>query len=135
MADELTENAEPVGYTKGPWISRGEVRSVGDQNNSSMLWCGAVTPAGSKWRGDVAHIQSCDHVPGFITREEAAANARLIAAAPDMLEALRRIANAVEINAADMGAVLAAIANADPEWVTDASGLIDTNTITGVMRA
>lgn len=76
-------------YTPGPWISRGEVRPVGDENNTSMLWCGGVEPEGDKFRGSIAHIQSCDHVRGCITREEAAANARLIAALPDLVEALK----------------------------------------------
>jgi hypothetical protein len=74
-------------HTKGPWISRGEVKPVGDPVD--MLWCGDVMPAGDKFRGSIAHIQSCDHVHGCITREEAAANARLIAAVPDLVEALQ----------------------------------------------
>lgn len=76
------------GYTPGPWIARGKVTTVGDENNSSMLWCGTVAPAGSKFRGSIANIQSCDHIGG-ISREEAAANARLIAAAPDLLSAAK----------------------------------------------
>ncbi|HDA7260228.1 TPA: hypothetical protein O5T62_002833, partial [Staphylococcus aureus] len=44
---------------------------------------------GAEWRGYVASVQSCDHIDG-ITREEAEANARLIAAAPDLLKAAEK---------------------------------------------
>lgn len=78
------------GYTPGPWISTGEVKQVKGPDGYTMHWCGNITPAYEigKYRGDIAVVQSCDHISG-ITREEAAANARLIAALPDLIEALQ----------------------------------------------
>jgi hypothetical protein len=74
-------------HTPGPWIVTGEVRNV---QGGGALYCADINP--QDWRGFVATIQSCDHIPRGITREEAEANARLIAAAPDMLTALETIA-------------------------------------------
>jgi hypothetical protein len=80
-----------IGYTSGPWTCNGKVKPVGDQNSLSMLWCGEISPKHEigKYRGDIATIQSCDHIQHGISREEAAANARLIAALPDLVEALQ----------------------------------------------
>ena len=74
-------------HTPGPWVATGEVKRV----TGDHLWCGevrpAVTPAG--YRGCVAEIQSCAHLSGGITNVEAAANAKLIAAAPVLLAQLK----------------------------------------------
>jgi hypothetical protein len=53
-----------------------------------------------------------DQIVKVAARVENWTDARLLAAAPAMLAALERIANAVEINAKDMDVVLAAIAKA-----------------------
>lgn len=75
-----------AGHTKGPWTATGEVSNV----SGTDLWCGEIYPANAvKYLGTVANVQSCDHISG-ISQEEAAANARLIAAAPDLLAALER---------------------------------------------
>ena len=71
-------------HTPGPWIADGAEEIV----TGDLLYCGQVNPAEGEWRGDICRLQSCDHIGG-IGREEAAANARLIAAAPRMLECLR----------------------------------------------
>ena len=73
-------------HTTGPWEFYGKVCAVGEVGDESDLYCGHVAPI--PWRGYVCSIQSADHVCG-ISREEAEANARLIAAAPELLEALR----------------------------------------------
>lgn len=61
----------------------------------SRHFVAVVMPEGA-YRGSVCDLQSCDHIGG-ITMDEARANARLIAAAPELLEALvaveRRIAD------------------------------------------
>ncbi|MCO5092635.1 hypothetical protein [Bosea sp. (in: a-proteobacteria)] len=74
-------------FTKGPWVALGDVHQVG--NLDEHLWCGDVSPNNATpFRGPICHIQSCDHIGG-ISREEAEANARLIAAGPQMFEALK----------------------------------------------
>lgn len=47
------------------------------------------------YRGDVARLQSCEHIDG-IGAAEMIANARLISAAPDLLEALGKTAVALD---------------------------------------
>lgn len=81
-------------YTPGPWVLTGRVHPVGDAGDETDLYCGSVYP--EPWRGSVCSIQSADHIDG-ISREEAEANATLIAAAPDLLYALERIANGQEM--------------------------------------
>ena len=60
------------GHTKGPWVTTGALVKTGDNN----------------W------IACCD-VSRVIPDKEMLANARLIAAAPDMLEALEQLQNDV----------------------------------------
>lgn len=74
-------------HTPRPWRSEGAPEFV----NSTELWCGWIEPTSTEsYRGRIATVQSCDHITG-ITRDEAAANARLIAAAPDLLEAVTEL--------------------------------------------
>lgn len=69
--------------TKGPYVLEGEVRNV----VGHQLYCGVIEKrdADGAWRGTICRIQSEDHV-GTISREEAEANARLIAQAPALVE-------------------------------------------------
>ncbi len=76
------------GHTPGPWVASGEDRVISEV----LMFCGDVSPVTvtGGYRGDIASIQSCNHIGSHgISRKEAAANTRLIAAAPDLLEALR----------------------------------------------
>lgn len=61
-------------HTPGPWEARQFVI------NGHL--CAEVLPAVGGYRGEIAYAQDAEHVDG-ITKAELAANARLIAAAPD----------------------------------------------------
>lgn len=71
-------------FTDGPWHYGGDHTDV----SGDVLYVGEITAGGSNYRGEIARVQSCDHIPNGISRDEAKANIRLIAAAPDLLLAL-----------------------------------------------
>ena len=97
-------------HTPGPWYHTGNVENVG----TDFLWCGQVQPLREPRRyvGDICNIQSCDHIQG-ITVDEAQANARLIAAAPDMLDACRQALLHFEDDQTISHVLAAAIAKAE----------------------
>lgn len=72
-------------HTPGPWNAA--TRNTHKTDAGVELVCITVMPTGG-YRGPIAELQSCDHIHG-ITTAECEANARLIAAAPDLLEALQ----------------------------------------------
>lgn len=77
-------------HTPGPWSLQGDITLVGDpysKTGQHALYCAEIRHPDSG--GCVCTIQSADHVDTGITRETAEANARLIAAAPDLLDALQ----------------------------------------------
>lgn len=69
--------------TPGPWAVENE--HIHEATGGARLLCVSIVQVGDgPWRGSVCDIQSADQISG-ISRDEAAANARLIAAAPDLL--------------------------------------------------
>ena len=66
-------------HTPGPWVLK--VRKHDD------FTVAEIEIDASPYRGDVARLQSCEHIDGIAT-DELLANARLIASAPELLEAL-----------------------------------------------
>lgn len=74
-------------HTPGPWMAEGKHRHIKvDDYSHDAYVCDVGT--GGEYRGNIAYIQSAEHIKG-ISRYEAEANARLISSAPDLLEALK----------------------------------------------
>jgi hypothetical protein len=69
-------------HTEGPWSFAHN--GAGDFKTACIDICQSNS---KEFRGQVAYLQSAEHIEG-ITMAECEANARLIAAAPDLLEAL-----------------------------------------------
>lgn len=75
-----TEGKHTGGFTPGPW--------------SASVWERHVFVAGGPNNDDIAEFNFCDESTVSISKDEAIANAILFASAPDLLEALERVANA-----------------------------------------
>jgi len=79
-------------HTPGLWEIQGGISLVGDpmsRGGQHALYCATVKQ--ENYVGGVCSIQSADHCETGITREAAEANARLIAAAPELLDALKGV--------------------------------------------
>ena len=72
-------------WTPGPWVLNIRA-SMGDATGEIVA---EIEPPNSArdYRGDITRLQSCCHIGG-IGHEELTANAKLIAAAPDLYAAL-----------------------------------------------
>lgn len=79
-------------HTPGPWQVRGEIKSGAASRAPIDEWCGSVYPQRKdyNYRGEVCFLQSSNCIKG-VTSAEAAANAHLIAAAPDLLAACEEV--------------------------------------------
>jgi hypothetical protein len=71
-------------HTPAPWVLK--IRPGHHDDNVTV----AEIEVNGKYRGGIARLQSAEHIDG-IAKDELIANARLIAAAPDMLAALKEI--------------------------------------------
>lgn len=75
--------SKPANHTPGPW-------SIVPAHQAVNSWIvGAV---------DGDSVADCSPGSPFTTSDQATANAKLIAAAPDMLEALQRIERIIDVN-------------------------------------
>lgn len=83
-------------HTHAPWLVNEERDEKGD-----VLYISVIPEPldGTRYCGRICSVFHAEHIGG-ITREESAANARLIAAAPDLLGALRSMREAVRITRA-----------------------------------
>lgn len=77
-------------HTPGKWLVDRCDTSISESGD--LVVCIDIAPEidGYEYRGQIAYLQSCEHIDG-ISVEEAKANARLIATAPELLKALRDI--------------------------------------------
>ena len=76
-------------HTASPWIISDRANTQNEQSKYYTLFNCDVMPVAKSdydYVGSICAIQSCDHIHG-ISYGEAQANARLIAAAPDLLRA------------------------------------------------
>jgi hypothetical protein len=74
-------------HTPGPWVLTIKPAA----HDADFTVAEIEQPRSVKYRGAVTRMQSAEHIYG-IGREELIANARLISAAPDMLDALEQCA-------------------------------------------
>jgi hypothetical protein len=73
-------------HTPGPWV----LTIKPAEHDADFTVAEIEQPRAVKYRGAVTRLQSAEHIDG-IGKDELIANARLIAAAPDMLEALKEL--------------------------------------------
>jgi hypothetical protein len=96
--DTLTYSAEKpmsnVKHTPGPW------RVVPATNKGTVLFHTVDPDGNGRWRGSVASVHSAEHIMG-ISIEERDANARLIAAAPELLAVAKAALAFIDSHVAD----------------------------------
>ena len=81
-----------TGYTAGPWWV-----TASPWDNSGMLVHSSEDPHGGKFIADLSQMEWAD--PDDYDPDEAQANARLIAAAPNLFEALAKLRDEADVHA------------------------------------
>ena len=106
-------------HTASHWIIRDRADTQNEQSKHYTLFNCDVMPVAKSdydYVGSICAIQSCDHIHG-ISYGEAQANARLIAAAPDLLAALKAMmvteSELRDVNCTVMQNAIAALAKAE----------------------
>jgi len=95
-------------HTPAPWV----LTIKPAEHDADFTVAEIEQPRSVKYRGAVTRMQSAEHIYG-IGREELIANARLIAAAPDMLEALKLLLSSAHDYQSGITEAQEAIANAE----------------------
>ena len=88
-------------HTPAPWVLK--IRPAEHDDNVTVAEI--EQPRSVKYRGAVTRMQSAEHIYG-IGRDELIANAHLLAAAPDMLAALKLCANFIANTESELGMTL-----------------------------
>lgn len=87
MNNEIWENAK---FTKLEWDFSGDFHLIGERGKRHEEYVGHIFPKTDNYMGDIARIQSCNHIMG-VSGDEAEANIRLMCHAPMMFKALLSI--------------------------------------------
>jgi hypothetical protein len=88
-------------HTQGEWLLHENLRSINSENN---------IPIANVWYNNIANVWYKNTT--MVTEEEGLANAKLIASAPDLLEALIEAKKALNNYSTTNGVVLGKIINA-----------------------
>lgn len=95
-------------HTPAPWVL--EIRNgLGNACREATV---AEIGTSGKYRGGIAYAQSAEHIDG-ICKDELIANARLIAAAPDLLDACRMLLASAQDHQTGVAEAETAIAKAE----------------------
>lgn len=102
-----------MSHTPGPWVALcadvSGVRPIGD--DGVRFWEIHEASSDDRYRGGIASVHAAEHIQG-ITRAERDANARLISAAPELLEALEAVVSVADRKTVEFDKAHAAIAKA-----------------------